>query len=143
MSQAPQDSFLMLLIFLPFYLALAARSFEFRVAEGNLDVGTIKSFLSELRFPLRLLFNSERWYGFIFTVRIEPDNYFNSLLARKDNIMQGRLVLLVILGFIWLSSLLVVTRQTVLTNIIIALAASLLHLVVLYFSWNFGSKMKK
>ena len=141
MQQAPQDSFILLLIIIPVYLSLAGRSFEYRTAKNKVDVKTIETFLSRLKFPFRLIFNSRRWYGFIFTFQIDPNVYFPSLYMRLDNIRIGILYLLLVLVFALFGALLVIVRQTEIKSFLIALTAFLCHVFALWLSWNFGSKL--
>ena len=139
--QAPQDSFLLLLVLTPFYLSLAGRSFEYRIAKNNVDVKIIEIFLSKLNFPLRLIFNSKRWYGYIFTFQIDPNVYFPSLYMRIGKIRNGMLYLLFVLVLGSFGALLTILRQTEIEGFLIALIAFLCHIFALWLSWNFGSKL--
>jgi len=143
MTQQPQDSFLLFLIFVPAYLALAARSLEYQIAKNKIEVKTVEVFLAKLFFPLNLIFNSKRWYNYIFTVQIDPDIYFPNLYLRIERIQRGRLYWLVILVFVAFAALLVVIRQIHSAKVQIALIALVCHVAAIWLSWTFGSKLNR
>ena len=49
----PQDLFIVFLLFVPAYLALGARSFEYYSAIRKADSKVIETFLANLSFPLK------------------------------------------------------------------------------------------
>ncbi len=136
----PSDSGFLYLAALFIYLALAGRSFENRVAQHKPATDAIIRYLDSLPSLLRIIFNQNRWYGFILPDRIEFPTYFERLEFEKTR--RARFIILFMSFAAFGTSILVMLRSKNVQELIVTVIAFCAHSLSIWLAWNFGKGLQ-
>ena len=129
------DFFGMTLLAMPLYLALSARSFEYKVIKLKANENDIKQFLDRLNYPSRIFFTTDRWN----LHRINYKVYFSKMSANYLFIQRWTYLLLISVLFL---AVVIATLWEAFNNVFyLGLLFIILHSYLLFVSWRFGSKL--
>jgi len=131
------DFFFITLLAVPLYLALSARSFEYKVIKLKANESDIKRFLDGLNYPLRFFFSTDKWN----LQRINYKAYFFKMSA--GYLFTQRWIYLILISMLFLTVVISTIWEAFNSVFYIGLLFIIVHSYLLFISWRFGSKLLK